>query len=546
MAEKYFNMEKVTVKGFCNFCKNNAPLIICVSITMVFTYGIRLFWHSIGIDTSAHMAYRETDHIWSMQIGRFGLVLLSQIFHVIGFNPFTAFYIAFCLFWFAAIFWCYILSIFSGDTGRNNKLIPFALVFMTMPVWAEQFYFLHQAAQVALIVTLCPYIIYLLYKGFLDNEKSKIICAFVLLVFIISVYQTVILLFCCGLFACFLLLQGRTDYKPKIYRNLCIKLFVTLLVSFAFYFFIDRVIISSVFNITRDSYLDDMIKWGQRPAGENIVSIFLFIYVIIGRIPFLHNAAGLFLANYAGSASVEAYSNLSKVFGNVLLLPVTVLFIISIVMIIRTAVPQGKRLLYLLAGIGIPISIIFPAVVGGNVPPIRSLLVLPFAFAFMLFFLIKTYKKKAAIVAICFALLMAGYQAQTSAQLFYSDQMRFNEDVRVAYELNALIIREQPATMNLPVVLVGRYIVPERFRANFLRGEMMTHSVFSAGDNAVHSTNVGLGFMRTLGINFDAPNNRHQFNQAVTAAKMMPVFPDPGSVRRAGDIIVVRLSEVLY
>ena len=52
---KYFDMEEASLKGFCNFCRNNLPLILAVSVTLFFTYGIKLFWYSIGIDTELFM-----------------------------------------------------------------------------------------------------------------------------------------------------------------------------------------------------------------------------------------------------------------------------------------------------------------------------------------------------------------------------------------------------------------------------------------------------------------------------------------------------------
>ncbi|MDR2731237.1 MAG: glucosyltransferase domain-containing protein [Treponema sp.] len=218
---RYFNMEEITVMGFCNFCRNNIPLIITVSITLFFTYGIRLFWHSIGIDTELFMADKSGSLKWYMAIGRFGYALLSKLWYIKEFNPFTTFFIAFCLIWFFTISWCYIIAVFSRDTIRNNKLIPFAIVFMTMPVWAEQFYFLLQAVENALIISLCPYVIYLLFKGFLDDEKGKIISASILLVFMISVYQAIVPMFCRGVFACFVLLQEHSEYEPQVYRNIC-------------------------------------------------------------------------------------------------------------------------------------------------------------------------------------------------------------------------------------------------------------------------------------------------------------------------------------
>jgi hypothetical protein len=385
-------MENVSLTGFYNFCNKNAPLLIAVTIALFFAYGIKLFWYSIGIDTELFMAERDREDRWIMSLGRFGFVLLSKIWHIKEFNPFTAFFSAFCLIWFFTISWCYIIAIFSRDTGRNNKLIPFALVFITMPIWAEQFYFLLQAAENAFILSLCPYIIYLLYKGFIDQEKGIIICASILLVFMTSVYQPIVPFFCCGVFICFVLLQEYSDYEPKVYRNLCLKLFITLIGSLAAYFIIARAIIPGIFHIEHSEYLGNMIEWGQRPFKENIIYILIFSYnLTIGHISLVQDIANPIMANHArtGIEAVKVLTRESRVLGNILLLPGTVLFLLQIIVVMRRKIPQGRRLLYMLAGIGIPLSIMFLAIaVGSNSDP-RTLYTLPLALSFMLFYLIK-------------------------------------------------------------------------------------------------------------------------------------------------------------
>jgi hypothetical protein len=545
---KYFNMEEVNVTGFCNFCRNNIPLIITVSITLFFTYGIRLFWHSIGHDTELFMADKSGMLKWSMAIGRFGNALLSKLWYIKEFNPYTAFFTAFCLIWFFTISWCYIIAIFSRDTVRNNKLIPFALLFMTMPVWAEQFYYLLQAAENALIISLCPYIIYLLFKGFLDHEKGKIICAFILLVFITSVYQAVTPLFCCGVFACFVLLQEYSEYDPRVYRRLCLKLFITLVSSLAVYFFIDRIIIPAVFHVERSSYLDNMNAWGQKSIRENIINLFLFVYTLtVGHIPLVQNIMNPIIARHAwaGMQAAEFFGTVSRISGNVLLLPATVIFLIKITIVMRNTIPSGRRLLYMLAGIGIPLCSIIMALMGGSWPPMRSHYALPFASAFMLFYLIRIFKKKTALIVTCLSLLVAVYQAEITAQLFYSDQIRYNEDVRLANELNNLIMQVQPRNRKLPVALIGQYQITSRFHANFLQGDTIGRSVFGLAKDHYGTTGRGLSFMRSLGINFDMPGE-NQIKQAFKEAVSMPSYPDPGCVRRMHDYIVVRISETLY
>jgi len=545
---KYFDMEKASAKGFCNFCRSNVPLILAVSVTLFFTYGIRLFWYSIGIDTEQFMADKSWLLKWHIQTGRFGLALLSKFLFIKEFNPFTAFFMAFCMIWLFTISWCYIIAIFSRNTGRNNKLIPFALVFMTVPVWAEMFYFTFMAMETALIVGLCPYVIYLLYKGFLDNEKSKIVCASILLVFMTSVYQAIVPLFCCGVFALFVLLQEQTNYEPQVYRNLCVKLFITLGGAMAVYFFIDRIIIPVFFHIEKSFYVDDMNQWGQVPVRQNIINILSFGYTItIGHIPLVQNMVKPIIASYAstGVQAAEYIANVSRVSGNVLLLPVTVIFFVKITTIMRNKIHSGRKLLYMLAGIGIPLSIILLAIMGGNRPPVRSLYALPLAFAFMIFYLIISYKKRVAFIITCFALLAAVYQAQITAQLFYSDQVRYNEDIRLSYELNDLITQVQPDNEKLPVALIGKYQMASIFRTNFLQGEALGHSVYEWAIVPPDTTSRGLAFMKSLGFYYDVPS-ADQLDQAHKEAMLMPAYPDPGCVKRMRDFIVVRISETLY
>nr|AGS52086.1 glucosyl transferase II [uncultured bacterium contig00029] len=533
-------LQEISIIGFCNFCKNNIPLVISVSIMLFFVYGTKLFWHSIGIDTELYMADKESMLKHHIQVGRFGLALFSSIW-IKEFNTFTAFFITSCLIWFFTISWSYIIAIFSRDIGRNNKHIPFALVFMSIPIWAEHFYFILMSLECTFIVSLCPYVIYLLYKGFLDNEKCKIICAFVLLVFMTSVYQAIIPMFCCGIFICFLLLQEHFDYEQKVYRNLCIKLFITLIGAIAVYSIIDRIVISSVFNIEKIDYLDSQNQWGQRSIKENVLNILGFAYSItLGHIYLVQKIINpiimYFLSESIGMQNIEKITKISTVFGNALLLPVTVFFLIQM---------KKQRFLYILAGIGVPLSIMFLAFAGGAVPPMRSLYALPLAFAFMLFYLITNYKKKAAIVVACLALFSVIHNAQITAQLFYSDHIRYNNDVRLAYELDKLIMQTQLENGKFPVALVGKRKAASIFQANFLQGQVIGHSFFE-WENGIHSTTTrGLAFMKTLGINYDTPNEM-QLEQALQEAKSMPAYPDSGCVKRMPGFIVLRISETLY
>jgi len=517
------------------FYKNNIPLLIVTTLTLFFCYGIKLFQYSIGIDTEQFMVNKSSIFEFNVNIGRFGSNLLAWLLHIKEFNPFTAFFSTFCLIWLFTISYAYIIALFCKNTGKNNELIPFVLVFASSPVWAEQFYFLAQAREVALMVLLCPYAIYIMFKGFIDNKKSKIIFAFLSLIFMTSVYQAMVPFFCCTVFICFMLFMETSDYEQKVYRNLCLKIFamfVCAMITYAAIFYM----------VEKVQYLDDMNKWGHISIKENILRILLFAYTItIGSIPQIQDIGNSIIASHSrsGMEAAKNIANVSKVFGNILLLPITLLFIIKCINIAR------KKYLYIIAAISVPLSTMFLAILGGNIPPIRAIYVLPLAFAFMFFFLIKNCSKKFSIVLVCLALFTAAYQAQITAQLFYSDQLRYNEDVRLAYEIRDIIVKTSLDYENLPVAIVGKYRIAEKFHANFLQGEVIGHSFFEWGKDIREAVERRLDFMRCLGIHFNSPNDE-QIERAVYETAYMPPYPNPGYIKKLPDMIVVKLSDFNY
>jgi hypothetical protein len=441
--------------------------------------------------------------------------------------------------------WCYIIALFRKDSGRNNVFIPFALVFMTSPVWSEQFYFVFQATETAFALSLCPLSIYLLYKGFLDNERVTLLWGFILLVFIISIYQAVVPLFCCGVFVCFILLQDNSAYDPRVYRRLCLQLFITLVAAMALFTLIGKIIVTFILQVEKSDYLDNMNQWGQVSLQRNFFNILLCGYKItIGGIPAVQVIAEPVMARFArsGMQGAQAISNSASVMGNVLLLPATVVFIVQIASAMKKKIPCGRRLLYILAGIGIPFSIMLLSIAGGGSPPARAMYALPFAFAFMLFYLISISKQKIAAIIICMALFTSVRQVEITAQLLYSDYMRYQNDVQLARELDKIITPLQDNDAKVPVVLVGKYYAASQFKANYLQGEVPGHSVFE-WDNKIEATNKrGFAFMDTLGIHYDRPGEA-QMNQALREAESMPFYPAAGCVKRLPGFIVVKLSD---
>ena len=538
-------LERISVKGFVDFLKNNKPLVIAVSISVVFICGAVLIWSGRTMDEVLYLADPGNPR-GLLSADRVGYVILVRLWEFIDgweFNSYTNEFTAGVLLWCAALSWCYIIAVFSGNTGRDNRFIPFALLFSSSIVFAEGFLFAVVCIQNMLLQALCPYVVYLFYKGFLDNKKGKILFAFFALFFMMSVYQAVVLVFCCGVFLCFVLLQERTDFEPKAYSRLCLKLLIALLLAGAVYFIINRFIVRGLMQIEQSDHWKDPVKWLKRPFIENILTILMNGYILtIGNIPLVQRIAhpmidGLTsLPDAPPVAKIAAYS---RVYSNVLLLPAAILFLIAIAQKTYGIIPKGRRLLYVLAGIGVPFSIILLTVIVGTAPPYRGLWALPLAIAFMCFYLIKLWKKKAAYVLCLLALIVSARQMQTGAMLAYSEKMRSDEEVRLAVDLNRRIQEVQPERENLPVALIGSYDyqVP-----NLIYSQMVSEARTFSFNGSRTIRGIGLLLMDYLGFRYDPPGDR-QWATAAVAAASMPSYPAPGCVQRLPDIVVVKLSD---
>jgi hypothetical protein len=520
---------------------------------MIFTYSAKLYWYSLSIDASGYIAVPQSINDF-IRIGRWGVVLIQKIWHIQELNPFTYFFTACCFLFLSTLAWCYIIAIFSQNTKSNPKLIPFALLFVTMPVWAEQFNWLLQAAPTAFSVLLCPYSIYLLYKGLLDKEKWKVAGAWILLVLIISVYQSNLILICCGILICFLLLLENSRYKSAIYYKLVWQISLWLLAGLASYFLISKVILVwQGLNI----YTEEHILFGQISFREHLLNILGYIYILtIGNLPLAQKAVASLTGDWLNPVILARLFEKTRLTANVLLLPTIILFLIQA--FTNRHIKQPQKILYICASLGIPLSIFSISLLTGGTMPYRSLFVLPLALSFMLYTLSLKYNKFWANIVMVCMLLVAIHQAQISALLFYSDYIRYQDDVRLAYFLQQDIaktfVRYQQTDEQLALAIIGAHHTP--IRKNYLRGEAMGLSYFdpnislvnrSTSVNFFESLPLSLPFLQSLGFNHEMPSTE-QMSLAREATLKMPNYPAAGSVLYQPNekMVIIKLSDSVF
>jgi hypothetical protein len=516
----YFK-ENVSINGFLNFCRANLLLIVSVTLAIFCTYGIKLWFYSIGIDMELVMAgYGAGGPTGTGAVmGRWGGDILGRITGILQIkeaNPWLGYFSGFCLFWFVVIEWCYFINIFSNKQGVNNSLIPFAVVFSTMQVWLEMFYFFGWSSQ--FLLSLCPIVTYLFYKGFMDGEKLKIAAGFIILLLIVASYQSMLLLFCFAVFSAFILIQENSDYDKKVYGSLCLKLFICLILTLAMYFLINRFMLF-IHKTQQNGYIDRMIRWGKDPTTSNLSAIkSYFLNLLFGR---------------------------SRISSFNYMLPIIALFFAQVAYTAFKHIKAGRRALYILAAIGIPLTFCVLPIAGAYSPPLRSQYALPFAVGFMLYYLVIHYKKFFSVIVFAVSMVIAVHQSQIGSQMYYSDYMRYQEDVRLAGDFARILAPFEDAENTIPVVFVGKIRAANKFKRNYIEGEIVGRSFWGLQGAWTSSPIDGLSFMRTIGLNYPFPNEQ-QLQEALQVWPSMPSYPAEGCVARLPNVIVVKLSNDLY
>jgi hypothetical protein len=529
---------------------------------LVFSYGIKLFNYSIGIDTERYMAYDRSltedikyinnkyiyeDVDWRPQ-GRFGLYFLQKIWDIKEFNPFTAFFLTLFFFYLSALSWSYLIAFYTNKLQHNYLLIPFSVFYITMPIWADQFGALLQSAETAFIIFLCPWSVFLLINGFFSRKLYLIFSGVFVLFFVISVYQAVVPLFCGGIFSCYLLVSENQEYPQEKNYLLCIYLFITLIASLALYFILNRLLILYYFNTEPSDYFNSIIRWGKEGSlKRNFTRIFSYIFSLsLGNFPYPVSRYIIQKFSRSGENAVESIINYSRITGNVLFIPLTILFFCVIFASLKEIKTAVNKWLYFISGFFVFFSIfLFPIIIGGTVFN-RMQWVLPFTSAFMFYKLLVFFKDKKALHNIIFlsVILLSVHQAKITAQLFYSDYVRYQSDKEIAYKIDDMINEKYSAAGNLSLALIGGH---ERiFHKNFIKGELLGHSSFNyITENFFESSRHGLPFMYSLGIYYEMPN-KEQMDMARGLARAMPSYPDRNCIGKINNVIVFKFSDSIY
>ncbi len=496
---------KDPVKKFClnfpNFIVNNIPLVLFISLVALVIHGIKLGEQVIPIDTEFWLEDRTMN--WKV-IGRFSLILLQGVTTYMGQNLYLVNFFTIFFLITSVLSWCYLLNVV---TGWDNKFAYFAfsLVYCICPIWVDILYFTCLSLEVALVMTLIPVVVYLSFIGLTSKYHFFIIWGCIILSVITGVYQSLLVVFCCGLLICFFFFCMSDKFSPKNIRKVFFKGVICIMTATLCYFVIDKLLQQFIFKASASDYLVNQ-------SNISILHICAAIPVYFVRLLDNWPMELMLICLLFPALFIQEFFSKESGWGKI------VVFLIVMTMFAFPLVTGG--------GTSFRVQLMEPIVMGFT--------------AFLVFGRMGNGRKilKCIFIGICLL------QIQDSSLVNYTDYLRYQQDKMVAYDIHRELQSQKCG--DLPVILYGEYS-PHYF-VDYKVSEVAGHSIFEWTDDKdfKDSTTRGLLFMRSLGYEYHSTNDVTLIQKARSAAESMNDYPKPGFVQNLGDVVVIRLSETSY
>lgn len=526
-------------------------LLLTACLLAVTPYAARLFQYSISIDTEMMINTPGRMLTSWLYHERPGLVVSKYLFGQTTFHYVTAvagtviLLIAGCLLWNRMVYRAAGVKkngSGDGDVGTSSFDGVFPLLFLTHPSLAEQFHFTLQSLEVAWAVMLCLaaagcqadgwYAILFKSNGDRTDQKKKekknvwkILLGVAAMVWSFSSYQSLVPLYIAAAAGLYLLQMERMEgkYWRAAWSQVGVFTAAFLLSQCA-----GKIgLYLSTGSFASTAYVAGMVQWGTKPAGQCMRELYHYgLQILLGQGTF-YTAA--YLTALAGT-----------------------------VVVWMACVRRSRRYLrvtYVLAGIIFYLTpFLLPLYLGGA-DQVRAQMTLAFVIAFGWWYLLRLIRqlgrvcaeterargggKLALPLAALLALLFAGIQWHQSWKLNQTAYQVYQQEMALS-EAICQAIGETGAPEDASVQIVGRWT--PIFTEAMARGETIGWSFYEwDADQVYGSTERVIGLWNTLGYTYQTVDQAAAM-EGLAAASVMPVWPEAGSVRWDGSMVIVRIG----
>lgn len=438
-------------KDFIEYCEKHVLLILLTFIIIFVCHGYILNNSNVGIDTEIFLNNPQNNYNW-LEIGRFGLIIEKYILNLGFFNMFYAEALAIFLIFIFNLLCYYTFYVFSGkDFKYLNLIIP--LVGFTSPIWAEQFVFYIQIAEIAFAMIVTVLAVLLIFDWVINKKKLSGIFGLVLLVLSIGTYQSFIPVYIGIVVFSLILLFENEEYKGKLDNILIIilKLMGSFIVGFIIY-----ELILKITNVDF-SYLNGSNLWRISSSKREVVkNIYYHIKDIILAKSYFYNLG--------------------------LIVSLVLFIVIGIIKSIKNENNTKKvfKVIYFFAYAAFAATPFLMTVYIGQGSVVRAEIYIPLLEAMAILFVLVNYYEKVSINALKAIILVPVIylffvQSYYLERLYYTDYLTREKDKEYIYEL-AHDLKEAGVPDTATLFIYGHYNGMETNAT--LKGQVIGTSMF--------------------------------------------------------------------
>lgn len=490
------NQNKLNIKDFVLKYKLSFILVLLFTI---FIYGIKLYHYSISIDTEAIInSFNAQIMAWN-SINRFSLMFLKYIFHLNPFNYYISNSVMIFFFFLSTYCLYYIIYKYSNHKPSNLKIALFNMLIISSPIFAEQFNFTLQCAEVAISLFIFDIGLILFFKYISSHNILFIVFSILCFTVCLGCYQSFMTLLI-SILIFYLLINYKFDKKIKDYLFYFVSSLIVIIATFILYTIISKTVMN-IYNIASSNYLKDQITWFSVPVFYNLKR--LIIYggeVILGYGPF--------------------YS-----------LSYLLCFIIIIINIIK----HKHNLFYIFINILCLLSPFTLSILLGTPEAIRAQIGLPIIVSLVITFMNNIHYKNIMITIVIIIITSQTYNTLT---LLHDDYIRYTYDFHLAQDI---IKKIDYGIDNKKIIFIGHI----KDYSKLKKGEVLGRSFFNWDiDSPLGINGRAIGFMNTLGYDLENPTlEEYNLAKELSLKKHLTIYPDRKSIYKYKNLIIINLSK---
>lgn len=511
---------KRELKIFAEYLKKNYLFITVSCAIFLVVFSSWLSNTNPRIDNNSLINFPYTNYNW-LEIGREFGILTKYLFGIRWFNPALATTLGYLMICLAGIVFGYL---FWRCTRRSGwACAAFLLPFFIAPIFAEQFYFDIQTFEMAWAFFLCATGIGLGLYGAFRRSYTALFLFAVAALWAVGTYQAFAVLITAIILFCFALVYRRWSAVEG--RSVTAKEYGVAFGKTVGFFAAAVILYIAITLIwfAGSSYTTSNFYWLTSSFSECLQSICTHIR-----------------QGFAGEGIFYTWFY-------------TVFAILSVGAAVLDAVQSKTKfsIFYVVFVVLLQFSPFLLTVVFGGIISVRAQFSYSFVLAADILFLVsrdwkikKLFGANFGFIFIALAAISLFSQINMAARLIYTDNIRAQEDTRLAAAIEREI--DRVSSTDKPIVFIGYYSL--QLNSSCQTGETIGCSVFSfcymLSPYYTLSSWTACSVMQTVGFPFTSASEEQVYEARIYARDNdMPCWPSEGSVYDAGDYTIVKLSE---